>query len=254
MNNTAFESIISTHGKLLSYEYLPGKQPTVVFLGGYASDMTGTKGEWLRSFCEKNGRAYLRLDYSGHGQSEGEFEFGTIGEWMSDALDVITMAVSGPMILVGSSMGGWIMLLVARQLKERVAGLVGIAAAPDFTENLMWNDFDQTTRDRLIQHGVIRLPSEYDEQGLPLRFQFIEDGRRHLLLREPLALDCPVRLIHGMRDADVPWQTADRIMGQLSSEDVRIHYIKDGDHRLSDALNLAFLGSVLRDLLEQLAP
>ncbi|KAA3626451.1 MAG: alpha/beta hydrolase [Proteobacteria bacterium] len=221
-----------------------------MFLGGYHSEMTGTKGEWLADYCRRTGRAYLRLDYSGHGLSGGDFADGTIGGWCRDALTVMERRVSGPCILVGSSMGGWIMLLVARELGDRVRGMVGIAAAPDFTRDLMWNAFDSSTRQRLETEGIVYLESDYDDTKIPVRREFIEDGNRHLLLDAPIPIRCPVHLLHGRKDPDVPWQTAERLMEGLESEAVTVSYFKDGDHRLSEPRYLEFLGRALDAMVD----
>ena len=239
----------TTTGNQLAYQYFPGKGPTVVFLGGYASDMSGSKAEWLSSHCADNGRAYLRFDYSGHGQSTGEFDRGTIGQWMEDALFVIDYCTTGKLILIGSSMGGWIMLLIATVLKDRLFGLIGIAAAPDFSEDLMWSQFHDETRKKLINEGIIYLPSDYTEQGMPLRREFIEDGRLHLVLRDPIKLHCPIRLLHGLLDSDVPADTADKILHAVESDDVHVCYVKNADHRFSSNENLLLLSDTLERLV-----
>jgi pimeloyl-ACP methyl ester carboxylesterase len=221
-------------GSHLAYRRVAGDgRPGIVFLSGFASDMTGTKGTALAAWAQARNQALLRFDYSGHGQSSGAFRDGTIGRWTADALAVLDRLTTGPQILVGSSMGGWIMLLAALARPERVAGLVGIAAAPDFTEDLMWAAMPPETRARLLADGVIQEPSHYQEAPLEITRALIEDGRRHLLLRGPLDIRCPVRLQHGMADPDVPWQTSARLAERLSSADVTVTLIKDGDHRLS---------------------
>lgn len=233
----------------LAFEHIPGSGPTVVFLGGYRSEMSGTKGNHLAAHCRELGRAFLRLDYSGHGLSGGEFVDGTIGGWRDDALAVIGHAVEGDMVLVGSSMGGWIMLLVARALGARVKGMIGIAAAPDFTRDLMWNAFDESMRQRLESDGVVLVSSEYDEEPTPVTRAFIEDGKRHLQLDDKIPLDCPVHLLHGRKDPDVPWRTAENIMERLEGNNVTISYFKDGDHRLSEPRYLDFLSGALERML-----
>ena len=174
---------VNSRGQRLAYEYLPGTAPMVVFLSGYASDMTGSKAEYLARQCQEWGRAFLRLDYSGHGQSEGRFVDGTIGEWADDATQVIAHVNADPCVLVGSSMGGWIMLLVALAHRERVRGLVGIASAPDFTRDLMWNGLTQEQRDTLMTTGEVYLPSEYVDDPFPITRKLIEDGNRALAAR-----------------------------------------------------------------------
>lgn len=235
-------------GIKLAWAHLPGTTPTIVFLPGFHSDMEGAKALVLRNFCASRGHAMLRLDYSGHGASGGNFEDGSIGLWMQDALAVIEHRVPGRMILVGSSMGGWISLLLSRTLGPRVAGLVGIAAAPDFTETLMWQGMAPAEQKALMEHGRISIPSDY---GTPLVITrtLIEDGRNHLVLGQPITFDAPVRLLQGQRDPDVPWQTALTIADQVTSEDVRIVLIKDGDHRLSRPGDLDLLTRTLASLL-----
>ncbi|GJL80891.1 MAG: alpha/beta hydrolase [marine bacterium B5-7] len=255
MNSTTSDihTIESTKGNALAYEYLDGTLPAVVFLGGYRSEMSGTKGLWLRSWCEQHGQAYLRLDYSGHGLSGGQFEDGTIGRWSVDALEVIEHCVKGPMVLVGSSMGGWIMLLVARHLTQRVKAMIGIAAAPDFTRDLMWKAMDDATRKELQTRGVIYIDSEYDESPTPITLKLIQEGEEHLLLDEKIHLNCPVHLLQGKLDNDVPWQTAERLMNQLETTDVTISYFKDGDHRLSSPQHLEYLTTILGLLLARVS-
>jgi pimeloyl-ACP methyl ester carboxylesterase len=234
----------------LAWAALAGRGPTVVFLPGFRSDMTGDKATALAAHCTRRGQAMLRLDYSGHGASGGRFEDGTIGRWASDALAVIEARTEGRLVLVGSSMGGWIALLAARALGPRLAGLIGIAAAPDFTETLMWEAMTFEERARLMERGVVHAPSQYGEP-YPITRALIEDGRRHLLLGEPIALDCKLRLLHGQRDPDVPWETALRIAEQATGDDVRVVLVKDGDHRLSRPQDLALLCATLGEVLSE---
>jgi pimeloyl-ACP methyl ester carboxylesterase len=223
-----------------------------VFLGGFASDMTGTKALTLDAHAKSRGQAFLRLDYQGHGQSSGDFADGTIGLWHSDALAVIDAVTEGPQIFVGSSMGGWIMLLAALARPERVAGLIGIAAAPDFTRDLMWDRFSDEIKNTLETEGVYYEPSEYGDEPYTITMKLIEDGINHLLLDRPIPLHCPVRLLHGMRDDSVPWMTTSRIAEKILSEDVRIFLVKDGDHRLSRDQDIARLKLTLEELLEEI--
>ena len=241
-------------GARLAYRRLVGDGPGIVFLSGFASDMTGTKGAALSDWAQACGRALLRFDYAGHGQSSGAFRDGTIGRWTAGALAVLDRLTTGPQILVGSSMGGWIMLLAALARPDRVAGLIGIAAAPDFTEDLMWAAMPRETRDRLLADGVIREPSQYQEAPLEITRALIEDGRRHLLLRGPIDIRCPVRLLHGMADPDVPWETSARLADQLASTDVTVTLIKDGDHRLSREEDLARIFDAIAELSRREAP
>ena len=237
-------------GTQLAWIRAAGRAPTVVFLPGYRSDMAGEKATMLAAFCAERRQAMLRFDYSGHGASDGAFEDGTIGAWSADALTAIDALSEGPLVLVGSSMGGWIALLTALARPARVVALVGIAAAPDFTETLMWAAMAPTERATLLRDGVLRAPSQYGEPYAITR-ALIEDGRAHLLLGGPIALDCPIRLLHGQRDPDVPWETALRIAERVRGEDVRITLVKDGDHRLSRLGVLALLREVLGGLLDE---
>ncbi len=220
-------------GHAIAYHTTPGKAPGVVFVGGLMSDMTGTKATALDEYCRAEGRAYTRFDYLGHGASSGAFADGTIGRWADDAIAVIDAATQGPLVLVGSSMGGWIMLLAALARAERVCGLVGVAAAPDFTEDLFWNGFDDEARETLMRDGVVHRPSDYGDEPYTITRRLIEEGREHLVLRRAIPLSCPVRLLQGMRDDVVPWQTAPRIAEHLKGDDVEVMLVKDGDHRLS---------------------
>jgi pimeloyl-ACP methyl ester carboxylesterase len=234
----------------LAWSRLDGTGPVLMFLPGFRSDMNGEKATALAAFCAARGQAMLRFDYSGHGASDGRFEHGTIGQWGQDALTVLDRMTSGSVILVGSSMGGWLALLTALRRPERVAAIVGIAAAPDFTETLMWDAMTFEERARLMREGMLRVPNQYGEPTTITR-ALIEDGRQHLLLDKPILLDCKVRLLHGQADPDVPWEMALRTAEQLTSQDVEIILVKDGDHRLSRPRDLALLRRTLAALLVQ---
>lgn len=235
-------------GATIAYHHLPGRSPTVVFLGGYASDMTGTKAMFLESACRRTGQAFLRFDYQGHGASSGDFSAGTIGLWAAGARAVIDAVTDGPLVLVGSSMGGWIMLLVARALEPRVAGLIGIAAAPDFTEDLMWGEFDLKQRAALKRDGVLHMPSDYSDEPYAVTLALIEDGRENLVLRNAIPLTCPVRLLHGLEDMDVPWTVSMRLADTLASADVTVTLVKGAGHRLSEPEDLARLERAVAEL------
>ena len=222
--------------------------PGVIFLGGFNSDMTGSKATALESFCRGRGQGFLRFDYSGHGGSGGSFSDGSIGQWKDDALTVFDSLTEGGQILVGSSMGGWIMLLVALARPDRVKALIGIAAAPDFTEDLIWDSLSIAERDRLMRDGRLEQPSKYSETPYVITRKLIEDGRDHLLLRSTIAIDTPVRLLHGIGDHDVPYQTSGRLAERLRSADVTLTLIKDGDHRLSRPQDLPILCHILQSL------
>lgn len=226
-------------GGAIAYRALAGSGPGVVFLGGYMSDMLGAKATSLEGHCRRTGRGYLRFDYRGTGESTGDFGDGTIGSWTGDALHVLDSCTEGPQILVGSSMGGWIMLLAALARPERVAGLVGVAAAPDFTEDLVRGRLGETGRRDLAERGVCALPDSDGSRTVTRRL--LEDGRGRLLLRRRIPVHCPVRLLHGMRDTEVPWMVSARLAAQLLSGDVDITLVKDGDHRLSRDRDIGLL-------------
>ena len=242
-------SLLEREGQdTIAYRAMAGSAPGVMFCGGFMSDMTGTKATALEAHCRRTGRAFVRFDYSGHGASGGAFRDGTIGLWRDDALAVLDRVTSGPQVLVGSSMGGWIVLLLALARPERVAGLVGVAAAPDFTEDLIWSALDDEGRRTLAETGEIVMPCDYGEDPYPITMSLIEEGRAHLLMRAPIALRCPIHLLQGMRDEDVPWRTALRIAEQVDSENVTVELIKDGDHRLSRDEDLARLARAVEEI------
>ena len=241
------QHVNNPQGDRLVYKLQDGRSPCVVFLSGYRSNMAGTKAQYLTDWCRSEGLAMLRLDYSGHGASGGCFEAGSISKWTRDALVVIDAATTAPLLLVGSSMGGWIMLKVALALGQRVRALIGIAAAPDFTRRLLCDELTQDQCAVLERDGRIVMDSEYDPEGYPLTRIFMEDGEKNLLLDRSIEIDCPVRLLHGMQDQAVPWETTIRLSQALAGNDVRVHLIKDGDHRLSEPRHLALLGDTISD-------
>jgi len=231
----------------LAARRIKGRGPGIFWLGGFASDMTGTKAEFLARWAEAERRAFLRFDYSGHGGSEGRFEDGTIGAWTEDALAVFDACAEGPQILVGSSMGGWIAALLALRRPERVSAAVFIAPAPDFTEELIWKSLSDGDRERLLRDGRIEAPSPYGGTTLITR-RLVEEGRRHLLLGAPISIYCPVRILQGMADMDVPFMHAIRFAGLLASPDVAATLIKAGDHRLSGPADLERLRRTVESL------
>ncbi len=249
----AAASLPRADGATIAYRRSAGAAPGVIFLPGFRSDMTGVKATALEAMCRAAGRAFLRFDYFGHGASSGAFVDGTIGRWTEDALAVLDELTAGPQVLVGSSMGGWIMLLVARARPDRVAGLVGLAAAPDFTEDLMWRHFSADVIATLTRDGIYQLPSAYDPEPTPVTLRLIEEARDHLLLDRPIPVHCPVRLIHGIKDPDVPWMTAPILAGKLLTADVTVKLIKEGDHRLSREQDIAILWDTLDTLCRQIA-
>ncbi|AQS48689.1 alpha/beta hydrolase [Thioclava nitratireducens] len=238
-------------GRRIAYNLTPGKGPGVVFLGGFKSDMEGTKALALEDWAKREGRAFLRFDYSGHGVSDGAFEDGAIGDWFEDARDVIMAKTEGPQILVGSSMGGWISLLMSREHPEKVAGLVTIAAAPDFTEDGYWASFDKETRHKLESEGSIAVPSDYGEPYIITR-RLINEGRERLVLRSPLALPFPTRFLQGTADEAVSTETAIRLLEHAEGADMRLTLVKGADHRFSDPDCLALIETALAEVLARL--
>lgn len=229
----------------LAYRHTPGRGPTVVFLCGYASDMNGTKALALEEWAKRRGQAYLRFDYAGCGESEGAFEDQTLADWRDDALRIIDAVVDGPVVLVGSSMGGWVMLLVAKARPEQVRGLVGIAAAPDFTD---WG-FTQEQKLHLLQHGRLEQPSDYSDQPTVTTRGFWQSGEANRVMIGSIAFDGPVRLLQGQKDAEVPWLRAPMLAELFRSDAVQTWLVKDGDHRLSRDADIALILRAVEDVL-----
>ncbi len=236
-------------GNVVAYVRTEGRAPTVVFLGGFRSDMTGTKATALEAWAQKRGQGYLRFDYLGHGQSSGRFEDGTIGRWLDDTLAAIDRLTQGGLVLVGSSMGGWLALLAARARPERIAGLVLIAAAPDFTERMLLEGLSPEDRATLQREGRLARPSQYSPEPSVFTWKLIEEGRNHLVLDKPLALPCAVRLLHGQSDPDVPWEYSLQIARHLQAPEVVTTLIKGGDHRLSTPADIARLIATVEELV-----
>ncbi|KMS53908.1 alpha/beta hydrolase [Sphingobium cupriresistens LL01] len=234
-------------GLRLAYRRQVGSGPTIVFLPGYMSDMEGGKAVALERWAVEQGRAMLRMDYAGCGASEGRFADGTLASWRDDVLLLLDALVEGPVVLVGSSMGGWLALLVALALPDRVVGLVGIAAAPDFTE---WG-FTDADKALLATEGRIEEPSPYGEDPYVTTLTFWQSGQALRLLEGAIAIDCPVRLLHGQQDRDVPWYVAVKTAGLVRSSDVQTLLIKDGDHRLSRDGDIALLIRTVADLAQK---
>jgi len=222
--------------------------PGVIFCGGFMSDMTGGKATFLEEFCTGRGQGYLRFDYTGHGASSGKFIDGAIGQWADDALHVLDNLTEGPQILVGSSMGGWIAMLLTLKRPERVAGLVGIAASPDFTEEIYYGRLSDDEKRQLSEEGVVYLPSNYTDP-YPVTENLIKEGRKHLLLGgELIDIRCPIRLLHGKKDDIVPWAKSVRISKLVAAKDVDIRYVEDGDHSLSCEEGLRLLGEAVAEI------
>jgi pimeloyl-ACP methyl ester carboxylesterase len=219
-------------GRTIAYRRTPGRSPGIVFLPGLRSDMTGAKAVALEAWAAAQGRAFLRFDYTGHGASSGRFAEGTIGAWHLDTLTAIDRLTEGRLVLVGSSMGGWQMLLAARERRARIAGLVGIAAAADFTDRLE-KMLAPEARAALRRDGIVQLPSLYSPEPTPITAALIEDGKRHRVLDGRFEFDGPVRLIHGVGDPDVPWRDSLTIAERVTAPDTEVILVKDGDHRLS---------------------
>ena len=229
----------------LAFHHTPGAGPTVLFLPGYASDMSGTKALALEGWAQANGRAFLRFDYGGCGESEGAFEDQTLADWRDDALAVIDELIAGPVVLVGSSMGGWVMLLVARARPGRVVGMVGIAPAPDFTD---WG-FTTDEKMHILQQGRLERPNRYGPAPTVYTRRFWSSGEANRLMFGEIAVDAPTRLLQGMRDPDVPWHRTARLAELVRSADVQCWLVKDGDHRLSRAADLALLVRAVEEVI-----
>jgi pimeloyl-ACP methyl ester carboxylesterase len=242
------EYLETTQGRRIAYYKSEGKLPTVVFLGGFKSDMAGSKATFLEDWSKSQGQSYLRFDYSGHGQSSENFTDGCIGDWADDSEAVLAALTDGPLILIGSSMGGWISLLLARRIPQRIVGLLTIAAAPDFTQDRMWPSFSEKQQDEVMTEGVTLLPSEYGDP-YPITRRLIEDGKNHLVLQSPLSAEFPVRMLQGSLDTSVTQATALKLFDHLEAENLQLNFIKGGDHSLSTLGCLEIIKSQLLDLL-----
>lgn len=217
-------------------------------MSGFMSDMNGSKALALEQHCQERGLAFLRFDYMGHGNSSGNFADGTIGLWAENALTAFDELTEGPQIIIGSSMGGWMMILTAVSRPERVAGLVGIAAAPDFTEDLLPKQLTKIQLSKIQEDGFVVIPSEY-ETPYTITKTLLDDGTQHLVLRNEIPLDCPIRLLHGLEDTSVPWETALKIQNMVRSNDVEVTLIKNGDHRLSREEDLEKLKKTVMEIV-----
>ncbi len=235
-------------GAKLAWRRIDGEGPTLVWLGGFKSDMAGTKAQMLADWAGANGRAFLRFDYFGHGESGGDFKDGTITRWRADALAMIDQMTQGPLVLVGSSMGGWLACLTAMARPKRVQGMVLIAPAADFTEALMKPGLPPEAHEALAKDGVWTQPSLYDDAGYPITRNLLEDGARWSILPGPVPIDCPVRILQGGEDPDLPWTHALELSRALKSQDVVFTLIKDGDHRLSRPEDLERLVMAVAEL------
>ena len=240
----------TAQGRRIAYHKTDGQGPTILFLSGLKSDMEGTKAVALEAWARAQGRAFVRFDYSGHGISSGEFADGSIGDWHEDTLELVDKVIDGPIVAVGSSMGGWQSLLLSRARPERMAGLVTIAAAPDFTEDGYWQGFSDEQKAALERDGYVSIPSEYDEDYIITK-RLIEDGRDRLVLRSPLVLNFPVRFLQGTEDTAVPTSQAIRLLEHAEGPDMRLTLVKDADHRFSDETCLRLIEKSVQKVLER---
>ena len=252
-DNAAPKILQRDDGHTIAYHHTPGQQPGILFCGGFNSDMQGHKALALEAHCVKHKRQFTRFDYFGHGESSGAFENGTIGRWAEDAIAVLDEVTDGPQIIVGSSMGGWMMLLVSKARPQGVVGLVGIAAAPDFTAEMVRSSLSPAQLTELDEQGFTEIPNCYeDEEPYRISRTLIEEGRLHMLLEREIPIDVPVRLIQGQKDPDVPWRRALELSECLRSSDVEVQLVKSGDHRLSEPDDLARLCVTIEELLRAL--
>lgn len=242
---------LKTKGGNIAYVKHEGKKPGVVFIHGFRSDMTGEKAVAIEKHCIEQGRQFIRFDCFGHGKSDNKFEDGTIGEWKQNLLDVLNKLTDGPQVLIGSSMGGWLALLAARDQPKKVCAIIGIAAAPDFTVRLMWEKLSNEQKEEVQEKGVVWVPSEYYGDSYPITANFLEDSADHLLLDGTIDVNCPVHLIHGLEDKDVPWEMSFSINEKLASSDVKCTLIENGDHRLSTPENIAAITRILDKMLKR---
>ncbi|WP_420586675.1 alpha/beta fold hydrolase [Ruegeria sp.] len=244
----ATDFLETPQGRRLAYHKSEGAGPTIVFLGGLKSDMEGTKAVHLEAWAQARGQAFLRFDYSGHGESSETFTDGCIGDWHEDTVAAVTALTDGPLIVVGSSMGGWQALLLAKAMPERIAGMVTIAAAPDFTEDGYWASFNDEQKAALNSVGHVELPSDYMEPYIITK-RMIEDGRQRLVLRDPLDLPFPVRFLQGTADTAVSTETAVRLLEHATSPDMRLLLVKDADHRFSDGPCLGLIENAVLEVM-----
>lgn len=242
------QNLETPHGRRIAYHKTEGGGPTIVFLGGLKSDMEGTKALHLESWAQAQGRAFLRFDYSGHGQSSGTFSEGCIGDWAADTIDAVSALTQGPLIVIGSSMGGWQALLLAKAMPDRLAGLVTIAAAPDFIENNYWKNLSDDQKQALDRDGHLEFESDYMEPYI-ISKRMIEDGRKQSVLRDPLPLPFPVRCLQGTEDSAVSTETALQLLEHATCADMRLTFVKGADHRFSDESCLEMIVSAVTELV-----
>lgn len=249
MSEIEIEFLASKSGNRLGFKKRAGKSPTLVWLCGFHSDMAGQKATTMDAFAMDNGFASLRFDYSGTGTSQGRFEDGTISNWLYESQEMINANTSGDLVLVGSSMGAWLAILLAMANPLRVKALVLIAPAPDFTEDLMWATFSDEIKSEIMEKGYWMRPSPYDAAGYPITKALIENGRRNLVLDKPIEFEGHVHILHGCKDADVPWQRSPKLVENFTSGKVTLTLIKSGDHRLSELQDLETLRQILQQTI-----
>ena len=239
---------LSKKSKNLAYSAKAGSDFTLVFLGGFMSDMMGSKATYLEDWAERNQYGFLRFDYSGHGQSSGTFQNFTISDWVQDAYEMITEKTKGPIILIGSSMGGWISFLIYQKLRDRISGIVTIAAAPDFTEDYFWANLSDKQKSELFSVGKVFLPSDYEEP-YPITLALIENGRKHLILTRPLKVLCPIRMLQGTADKAVETQTAIKLMNHINCDNMHLRFVAQADHSFSSPTCLQILEQTIKEVI-----
>ncbi len=242
--------IKSNDGLSIAYHFLPGKQPTLIFMPGFFSHMQGTKALWLEKCCRERGQAYVRFDYRGHGDSDGKFEDGTVSDWLNDTLLVLDRIAVPPVVAVGSSMGGWISLRAAQERPDTLTGMVGVATSPDFTQSIWEERMNENQRREMNRKGFIRQPSEYRENPVVITKNLIEDGKQHLLLHhDHLHINIPVCLIHGKKDSDVHWQKSQALQKKIGGERCELILVPEGEHRLSRQQDLELIDRKVQEII-----
>ena len=239
---------LTKNKKKIAYSANSGGAFTLVFLGGFMSDMMGSKATHLEDWAKKNHYGFLRFDYSGHGQSSGVFESCNISDWVEDTYEIITEKTTGPIILIGSSMGGWISFLIYQKLRDRISGIVTIAAAPDFTEDYFWANLSDKQKSELLSLGTVFLPSDYEEP-YPITLALIENGRKHLILTRPLKVLCPIRMLQGTDDKAVETQTAIKLLNHIDCDNMHLKFVAQADHSFSSPTCLQILEQTIKEVI-----
>lgn len=250
MEDIEIKYINGPNGYSLGYKYREGNGPCLVWLCGFHSDMSGTKASKMDEFAKNHALSSLRFDYSGTGVSQGKFEDGTIGKWLNEALFLIEKIIKENIILIGSSMGGWLALKIAQKLQNKISAIILIAPAPDFTQDLMWNKFTPEIKNEILINGYWIRPSIYDDNGYKITRELIEDGKNNLILHEKINVKMPIRILHGMKDEDVPFMRSIELIEKIESDDVELNLVKNGDHRLSSEENLKLLYRTIENLCD----